>query len=335
LKNHPAIPTKTGILITNLGTPDAATTSALRRYLKEFLWDPRVVEQPRWLWWLILNGIILNTRPAKSAAAYQRVWTQNGSPLLATSKAQQHAIQEALQNIAPDTIVVELAMRYGNPSLKSALQSLQQQGCTKILVLPLYPQYSATTTASTFDALFDALKSWRRMPALRTIDCYHDRPAYIEALAVSVREHWRQHGRGERLLMSFHGIPERYFKAGDPYPCHCWKTGRLLREALGLDESQAFTTFQSRFGKEPWMQPYTDKTLEAWGKEGIGDIDVICPGFSVDCLETLEEIRIENAEIFRHAGGGSLRYIPALNDQTQHIAMLVDLIREQLQGWLN
>lgn len=332
---HPAkSPSKIGVLLTNLGTPDAATPSAVKRYLKEFLWDPRVVEQPRWLWWLVLNGVILNIRPKKSAAAYQTVWTEDGSPLMAISRQQEKAIRAKLKAKYGEDVVVELAMRYGNPSVKSALESLKAQGCGKILVLPLYPQYSATTTASTFDAVASVLKTWRRVPALRMLDGYHDNAGYIQALADSVRAHWDKNGKGERLLLSFHGIPQRYFKAGDPYPCLCWKTGRLLREALGLDEDSCKVTFQSRFGREPWMEPYTDMTLKAWGEEGVGDIDVICPGFSADCLETLEEISIENAEIFAESGGGVLRYIPALNAQEKHIECLLGLIDGQLQGWL-
>jgi len=325
---------KVGVLLTNLGTPDEATPAAVRRYLKEFLWDPRVVEQPRLLWWLVLHGVILNIRPKKSAAAYQKVWTKDGSPLMAISRAQEQAIAGTLAEIYGDDIVVELAMRYGNPSVKSALESLKEQGCSKLLILPLYPQYSATTTASTFDAVADVLKTWRRVPALRMIDGYHHDEAYIQALADSVRTHWQKHGKAERLLLSFHGIPQRYFKAGDPYPCLCWKTGRLLREALDLDEDSCKVSFQSRFGREPWVEPYTDATLKAWGKEGVSDVDVICPGFSADCLETLEEISMENAEIFAESGGGTLRYIPALNAQGSHIDCLLGLIKRQLQGWL-
>lgn len=332
---HPAkVEGKVGVLLTNLGTPDAATPAAVRRYLKEFLWDPRVVEQPRWLWWLVLNGVILNIRPKRSAAAYQKVWTKAGSPLLAISREQEKAVASNLAAKYGEDVVVELAMRYGNPSVKSALESLRSQGCGKLLILPLYPQYSATTTASTFDAVSDVLKTWRRVPALRMVDGYHDDDGYIQALADSVRAHWDKNGKGERLLLSFHGIPQRYFKAGDPYPCLCWKTGRLLREALNLDEDSCKVAFQSRFGREPWVEPYTDATLKAWGKESVGDVDVICPGFSADCLETLEEITMENAEIFSESGGGALRYIPALNAQNTHIDYLSGLIGRQLQDWV-
>ncbi|TLS66988.1 ferrochelatase [Mariprofundus erugo] len=323
---------KTGILLTNLGTPDAPTTKALRTYLKEFLSDPRVVEQPRWLWWLILNGIILNVRPAKSAAAYRSVWSEDGSPLMAISRRQRDKIAVLLQQRLGDDIHVELAMRYGNPSIRSGLESLREKGCRKLFVLPLYPQYSATTTASTFDAISDVMNSWRRIPALHFIDSYHDHPAYIDALAASVQTYWQQHGQPERLLVSFHGIPERYFRAGDPYPCHCRKTVRLLREKLGLNEEQVQLSFQSRFGREPWMQPYTDETLKQWGKEGVNSVDVICPGFAADCLETLEEIAVENRDYFLEAGGHQFRYIPALNDSDAHIEALARLLITAING---
>ncbi|WP_167632002.1 ferrochelatase [Mariprofundus ferrooxydans] len=323
-----------GILLTNLGTPDAPTKAAVRTYLKEFLSDPRVVEQPRWLWWLVLNGVILNIRPAKSAAAYGKVWSDEGSPLLAISKRQRDKLEGALQQqlsgkqAAP--VHIELAMRYGNPSIRAGLEALRAKNCRKLIILPLYPQYSATTSGSTFDAVAEVLCNWRRVPALNFIDSYHDDPAYIDALAASVRTYWQQHGQSERLLMSFHGIPERYFKAGDPYPCHCQKTARLLREKLGLSEEQAHISFQSRFGREPWMQPYTDATLKQWGKDGVASVDVICPGFSADCLETLEEVALENRDYFLEAGGSQYRYIPALNDSDAHIEALAQLLATQL-----
>jgi len=323
-------PAATGILLTNLGTPDAPTTPALRRYLKEFLWDARVVEQPRWLWWLILNGIILNTRPAKSAAAYQKVWTEEGSPLLATGHRQRHKLELALRKKLGGTVHVELAMRYGSPSIRTGLEALREKGCSRLLVLPLYPQFSASTTASTFDAVADVLKTWRRIPGLQFVDTYHDHPAYIAALTDSVKDYWRQHGEPDRLLISFHGIPERYFRAGDPYPCHCRKTARLLREALELDEEHASIAFQSRFGKQPWVQPYTDVTLESWGRSGVESVDVICPGFPADCLETMEEIAMQNRDLFLAAGGTQFRYIPALNDSDTHIQALARIVLEHL-----
>jgi len=323
-------PAGTGILLTNLGTPEAPTKAAVRVYLKEFLWDPRVVEQPRWLWWLILNGVILNFRPAKSALLYQSVWTDHGSPLLATGMKQRDALQQSLRDAMGDTVHVELAMRYGNPSIKAGLESLREKNCRKIVILPLYPQYSATTTGSTFDAVADVLKTWRRVPELHLIDAYHKHPAYIAALADSVQAYWAEHGESERLLMSFHGIPERYFKAGDPYPCHCQATANLLREALGLDEERAFISFQSRFGKEPWLQPYTDETLKSWGKDGVKSVDVICPGFAADCLETLQEIGSENRNYFLSSGGEQYRYIPALNESKPHIEALTQIILERV-----
>ncbi len=319
----------TGVLLTNLGTPDVPTTDALKRYLKEFLWDPRVVEEPRWKWWLILNGIILNTRPARSAEAYRRVWTEKGSPLMLHSFAQ----QAGLQKLLGEGVDVELAMRYGNPSIASGLQNLREKGCTRILIFPLYPQYSATTTGSTFDAVADELKQWRYVPELRMINSYHDHPAYIDALATSVRRQWELYGKGERLLMSFHGIPKRYFDNGDPYPCLCKKTGRMLAEALELEEGTWLVSYQSRFGKEPWVTPYTDETLKQWGAEGVGRVDVICPGFSADCLETLEEIAVENRDYFIEAGGGELNYIPALNADVAHIKALAEIAGSHLKDW--
>ncbi|MBF0281207.1 MAG: ferrochelatase [Zetaproteobacteria bacterium] len=324
---------KIGILITNLGTPDAPTKIALKRYLKEFLSDPRVVEMNRALWWLILNGIILNIRPARSAKAYQEVWSDGGSPLLVHSKNQHTALSKHFQHTHPDTVVVELAMRYGNPSIEKGLQSLREQGCGKILVLPLYPQYAAATTASTFDAVFDTLKTWRWVPEVRTVNSYHDHITYIEALRISVENHWRKHGKPQRLLISFHGIPQRYFDQGDPYPCLCRKSARLLAEALNLADDAWDVSFQSRFGREEWVKPYTDATLKAWGAAGIRRVDVICPGFSADCLETLEEIAVENRGYFMEAGGEMLTYIPALNAEPAHIDALASICQRHIEGW--
>lgn len=322
-----------GVLVTNLGTPEAATAPALRRYLAEFLGDPRVVEINRPLWWLILHGIVLRTRPRKSAAAYARVWTAEGSPLLITAKAQTEGIARRLHERLEGSVAVELAMRYGNPSMASGLQKLREQGAERIVVLPLYPQYSGSTTGSTFDALADELKRWRWVPELRFIGQYHDDAGYIEALAASVREHWAQHGRAERMLFSFHGTPRRYLLDGDPYHCQCRKTARLVAERLELPDDDWQVTFQSRFGNEVWLQPYTDETVEALGRSGMKKLDVICPGFSADCLETIEEIGGENREIFERAGGGELRYIPALNDREDHLEMLTRVVVEHIQGW--
>ncbi len=320
-----------GVLITNLGTPDAPTTPALRRYLKEFLSDPRVVEMNRVIWWCMLNVVILNIRPAKSAHAYQSVWTEQGSPLMQHSLQQQSKLQAQLG----DDICVELAMRYGNPSIASGLEKLRAQGCGKILVLPLYPQYAGASTGSTFDAVADALKTWRYVPELHMVNSYHDHPAYIAALVASIRQYWQKNGKSERLLMSFHGIPQRYADQGDPYPNQCQKTASLVAEFLDLQDDTWFVSFQSRFGREAWLQPYTDATLTSWAKEGMQTVDVICPGFSADCLETLEEIGVENRDYFLKAGGKNLRYIPALNAQDEHIQALSRIVQQHLQGWVN
>lgn len=322
-----------GILITNLGTPAEPTTRAVRRYLAQFLSDPRVIETPRILWWPILHGIILRVRPRRSARAYSKVWTAQGSPLLQLSERLVAGLRRQLGDSGLSTVQLALGMRYGQPSIEQALETLRANGVTRLLVLPLYPQYSAPTTASTFDAVSAVLRRWRWLPELRFVASYHDHPAYLDALAQSVRNYWQQHGQGERLLMSFHGLPMDYFLAGDPYFCQCQRTARELAERLSLRETQWAITFQSRFGPRQWLQPYTDKTLEQWGKQRIGNIDVICPGFAIDCLETLEEIQLQNAEIFRAAGGGELRYIPALNDGPEHVDALTRLITEHAQGW--
>ncbi|MEL6870000.1 MAG: ferrochelatase [Pseudomonadota bacterium] len=322
-----------GLLVVNLGTPDDPSPKAVRRYLKQFLWDPRVVEQPRVLWWLILNLVILTIRPRKSAAAYQEIWTDDGSPLLIFSRAIADGVARELGEQTGSTIACELAMSYGSPSIPSALEKLREKNVRRLVVLPLYPQYSATTTGTVFDAVTRALSQQRWVPELRFINQYHDRPMLISALADSVRAHWREHGRGERLLFSFHGIPQRYFRAGDPYHCQCQKTARLVAQELNLTTEQWFVSFQSRVGREPWLMPYTDYTLEDWGAEKLASVDVICPGFAVDCLETLEEIALQNRDLFVEAGGGTLSYIPALNDTDAQIALLTDLVREHSAGW--
>ena len=322
-----------GVLIVNLGTPDEPTTKAVRRYLKQFLSDGRVVEIPKAIWWLILNGIILRTRPAKSAALYASVWEEAGSPLLKYGKLQQQALQAEMAVRFNGPVHVELAMRYGNPSILQGLRNLRSKGARRLLVLPLYPQYSAATTATTYDAVSLEMKRWRWLPEIRYINQYHDDPQYIKALAKSVKAHWSTHGQQEKLMMSFHGLPKRNLELGDPYHCQCHKTGRLLAEALGLSPTQWLVTFQSRFGKAEWLKPYTDKTLEKLATEGVKGIDVVCPGFSSDCLETLEEIAVENRDVFVEAGGESYSYIPALNDDAEHIQVLADLIQKHTQGW--
>jgi len=324
---------KLGILLVNLGSPDKPTPSALRRYLAEFLWDPRVVEAPRWLWWLALHGIILRLRPRRSARAYARVWSDQGSPLIATSKLQARAIEKQLQKRFRGNLLVDLAMRYGNPSIRSSLEALRKAGARRFLILPMYPQYSATTTASVFDEVTRVLTGWRWLPDLRFINQYHDHPKYIEALANSIREQWKKHPRGDRLLFSFHGIPQRYFDSGDPYFCHCQKTARLTAENLQLADNEWQVVFQSRFGREPWLQPYCDKTLEALPAQGVKAVDIICPGFSADCLETLDEIDMENREVFLNAGGQHYRYIPALNENPEHIEALCEILTAHMFGW--
>lgn len=322
-----------GVLLANLGTPDAPTAPALKVYLREFLSDPRVIELPRWKWKIILNLFVLTTRPAKSAEAYKEVWTDEGSPLLLIARGQARKVAALLHEKYGNPVHVELGMRYGNPSIESALDKLQEKSCRRIVVLPLYPQYSATTTASTFDAVVAALGKRRWVPELRTIHQYHDEPLYIDALARSIREKWDADGEPEKLLFSFHGIPQRYFDHGDPYFCHCQKTARLVAEALQLADDQWQVCFQSRFGKEPWLQPYTDETLKAWGKAGLKSVDVVCPGFSADCLETIEEIDQENREYFEEAGGGQYRYLPCLNERDDHAAALAAVLDRNLGGW--
>lgn len=326
-------PSCTGVLITNLGTPDAPTTSALRKYLAEFLSDPRVIEVPKLIWWCILHGIILRTRPRRSAEAYEKVWTDKGSPLLDISLKQAKGVQEELDNRLPGGVKVELAMRYGNPSIKSGLEKLKEANANRILIFPLYPQYSAATTASTFDAVADVLKTWRWIPEIRMINHYHENENYIDALASSIQDHWREHNKPEKLLFSFHGLPKHYFLAGDPYHCECHKTARLVAEKLLLNENEWQVTFQSRFGPREWLQPYTDKTLKELGKQGTKHVQVICPGFSADCLETLEEINIQNKDFFIEAGGETFSYIAALNDSVEHIDTLSNIIVQHCQGW--
>ncbi|UCB55267.1 MAG: ferrochelatase [Thiotrichales bacterium] len=324
---------KLGILLVNLGSPDAPTPSAVRRYLAEFLWDPRVVEVPRLLWWLILHGVILRIRPRRSAKAYKKVWSLEGSPLIATSKLQAQAIEKKIQDRFRGNVVVDLAMRYGKPSIRSGLEALRMAGARRMLILPLYPQYSATTTASVFDEVTSVLQTWRWLPDLRIINHYHDHPKYIAALANSIRQHWSEHKRAQKLLFSFHGIPQRYFDQGDPYFCHCQKTARLVAEELELKDGEWQVVFQSRFGREPWLQPYCDKTLEQLPEDGVRTVEVICPGFSADCLETLEEIDMENRDIFLKAGGYEFSYIPALNASADHIDVICEVLTAHMFGW--
>jgi protoporphyrin/coproporphyrin ferrochelatase len=323
----------TGVLLVNLGTPDAPTPSALRRYLAQFLWDPRVIEWPRPLWWLILHGIILNIRPARSAKLYQKVWTEEGSPLLVISRQQARALQTELSKRFSGPVNVALAMRYGSPSIAAGLNELRRKGMRRLLVLPLYPQYSATTTGSTFDAVASELKTWRWLPEPRFVNHYAWDADYIEAIATRIRQHWAIHGRGERLLFSFHGIPKRCLLNGDPYHCECHQTARLVAQSLGLKEGSWQVCFQSRFGREEWLKPYTDDVLSDLAANGVKSVDICCPGFAADCLETLEEIAVQSRGLFIEAGGERLNYIPALNDMPEHIRALTAIVMRYTQGW--
>ena len=328
-------PARTAVLLVNLGTPDEPTAPALRRYLREFLSDPRVVEIPRIVWWPILHGIILNTRPAKSAAKYATVWTAEGSPLAVWTAKQATLLQGYLgeRGLRPPQLLVRHAMRYGNPSVASVLDELKAQNATRILILPLYPQYAAATTASVNDAVMAWAMRQRRQPELRFVQRYHDDAGYIRALVQRVRSHWQTNGRGDKLVFSFHGVPERSLLLGDPYHCECHKTARLLAEGLGLKKDEWLVTFQSRFGKAKWLEPYTEPTLVALARQGVTRVDVMCPGFTSDCLETLEEIAQEARDAFLGAGGRGFEYIPALNDQHEWIAALAGVAMQHLQGW--
>lgn len=325
--------TKIGILICNLGTPDAPSVKAVRRFLAEFLSDTRVVELPRLLWLPILHGIVLRLRPRRSAAAYAKVWREDGSPLMAITLSQGAAVAAAIEAQMPGRTEVVVAMRYGEPSISSGLRRLRELNARKILVLPLYPQYAGSTTGSVFDAVNAELGSWRWVPSLRFINDYHTDAHYIRALANSVKNFWALHGRGDHLLMSFHGTPKKSLLAGDPYHCQCQTTARLLAEHLQLQDADWDISFQSRFGWNEWLQPYTTDRLRQLGADGVKKVDVVCPGFSADCLETLEEIELQYAKMFNAASGGSLRYVPALNDSQEHIKALVTLIHQNLGGW--
>lgn len=327
-----ATPPATGVLLVNLGTPDAPTAPAIRRYLAEFLRDTRVVDLPRPLWLTILYGFILPFRPRKLVHAYSSVWTEDGAPLLAITRRLTEALKPKLQARYGGRVQLAFAMRYGNPSIASALDAFAAAGVRRLLVLPLYPQYSASCNASSFDAVWAWMRQQRWTPEVRTIASYHDDPRYIAALADSVRAHWDREGRGEHLLMSFHGIPRRFVLEGDPYYCHCQKTGRLLADALGLKPEQYTVSFQSRLGREVWLQPYTDEVLPTLAQRGLRHVDAICPGFSADCLETLEEVAIRYRELFAEHGG-SLRYIPALNDSAAHVDALDSLLAAALNGY--
>lgn len=325
---------KTGILLVNLGTPDAPTAQAVRPYLKQFLGDPRVVEIPRVLWWLILNGIILNVRPKKSAEKYASIWLKEGSPLRVYTERQTEQLKKILIDKTSAPLVIDFAMSYGNPSIDDALHRMKQQNCQRILVVPMFPQYAASSTAPVFDQVYAYMQHSRNQPALRTVKNFHDYPGYINSLAANIEAYWAEHGRPETLVMSFHGVPQQAQDKGDPYPCECRKTGRLLAEALGLQDDQYRISFQSRFGRAAWVTPYTTATLKELGEKKTRRVDVVCPGFVSDCLETLEEISMEGREDFIHAGGGEYRYIPCLNDRDEWVEALSGLVMDNLQGWL-
>jgi len=321
-----------GVLVVNLGTPIAPNASALRRYLAEFLADRRVIELPRAAWLPLLYGVILPFRAPRSAHAYQKVWTPQGSPLRVNSEELAAALGNSLA-VAGVDVEVRLAMRYGSPSVQAVLDGWHKEGLRRLLVLPLYPQYSATTTASVFDAVYACVQRWRWQPELRLITDYFAEAGWAEAIAESVRRHWAQHGRGERLLMSFHGIPKRYLLAGDPYFCQCHASARLIAKELQLTDAEWTLSFQSRVGREEWLRPYTDEVIKTLPAAGVRRLDVVCPGFAADCLETLEEIAMQNAELFVAAGGETLRYVPALNSSTPHIQVLADLVKRHGSGW--
>ncbi len=329
---------KIGILLSNLGTPDAPTKAAVKPYLRQFLSDTRVIEPPppRWIWQIILNAVILNLRPKKSAKAYKTVWDTHGegSPLLSIAKKQKNAIASELEKNAPGKFIVSLGMSYGNPSMGSALNELESQGCKNVIVLPLYPQYAGASTGSVFDAVAREFMTWRNVPELRFISSYNKEDLYIEALANSVKEYQAAHGKPDLLIMSYHGIPKRYFDKGDNYPCQCCKTTFLLASKLDLKPNEYTMTFQSRLGVAEWMKEYTDKTLKSLPGKGVKSVQVICPGFSADCLETIEEISEENKNYFMESGGEKFGYIPALNDRKDHIDFLTKLLLKNAQGWM-
>ncbi|MDB5795561.1 MAG: ferrochelatase, partial [Noviherbaspirillum sp.] len=328
---HGSVP-KTAVVLVNLGTPDAPTAPAVRRYLKEFLSDPRVVEIPKAAWWFILHGIILPLRSRKSAEKYASIWTDEGSPLKIHTEKQAMLLQGYLGERGHEVRVV-YAMRYGNPSVPQVLQQMKNEGCERLLVLPAYPQYSGTTTASISDAVFRHYASVRNLPELRFVKHYHDDNGYIQALKKSVLAHWQENGRPDKLVMSFHGVPKRTLLLGDPYHCECQKTARLLAAELGLSPDDYLVTFQSRFGKAEWLQPYTAPTLVKLAKGGVGRVDILCPGFTGDCLETLEEIAMEAKRDFLAAGGASFHYIPCLNESPDWIHALAGIAERHMHGW--
>jgi len=316
---------KKGVLLVNLGTPDRPVCPGLRKYLSEFLMDPRVIEIPKLLRLILVKGIIINFRSHKSAASYREVWTEDGSPLLINSQNLANRTSEILG----DDFSVELAMRYGNPSVDRGIKALQNKGVREIVVIPLYPQYSGSTNGSTFDAVAKTLSTFRWVPKLHFVDSYYQYDSYLSAIAESIRQHWQVNGQAQKLLMSFHGVPQKYISKGDPYQAQCTKTANRVAALLGLSEDQWMLVFQSRFGAEEWLQPYCDQTLKSLPAQGIKSVDIICPGFSADCLETLEEIEGENKEYFISAGGEQYSYIPCLNDSPAHANLMAEIARKE------
>ena len=325
---------KTGVLLINLGTPDKPDAHSVRVYLREFLSDRRIVDLPAWRWMPVLHGVILRRRPIKSAAKYAGIWTQAGSPLMVHSRVLCDALERDLDDVMPEQFVVRFAMRYGNPGVGFMLDEFRQIGIEKILVIPLYPQYSSTTTASALDAVYEWGRQQRYIPEFRFVNDYHDMPGYIDALCEQVVKHWLVYGRGEKLLISFHGVPQKLIDEGDPYQQQCLKTAELLVKALKLKEDQYGVTYQSRFGKGQWLKPATQETLEGLAKEGVKSIDVICPGFSADCLETLEEIAIECRDAFLQNGGEGFQYIPCLNAEHVWVKVLHEMVKHYTRGWV-
>jgi protoporphyrin/coproporphyrin ferrochelatase len=323
---------RAGVLLVNLGTPDDPSTASVRRYLAEFLWDPRVIEMPRALWWMILHGIILRVRPRRSAHAYQKIWTERGSPLLIESQGLADALGARLARQFGDRVIVDLAMTYGRPSIHDVLEGFRRRNVQRLIVLPLYPQYSSTTTGTIFERVTRQLSQWRWMPELRFVNQYWERESYLAAVAASVAAHWRTHGR-KHLLFSFHSIPKRYFLAGDPYHCFCRGTARAVAERLGLADDDWSMGFQSRFGKEEWLKPYVDGLLHEYARSGPRQVSVVCPGFATDCLETLEEIAMQNREMFLAEGGTEFDYVPCLNSSPAHADALAEVVLHHGGGW--
>ena len=326
---------KIGVLLVNLGTPDAPTTSAVRKYLSEFLSDPRIVEIPKLIWWVILNLIILNIRPKKSRDLYRKIWLEDGSPLLVISKSIVEKLKKAKNLGSKKYIILDLAMRYGNPSIKKALDNFKKQNINKLAIIPMFPQYSAATTASIFDKLSQELSKWRNIPDLRFLSTYHDNKSYIYACAQKIKYSWEKHERAKKLVFSFHGLPQINLHKGDPYHCYCHKTARLIADELKLSENDYIVTFQSRFGKQIWLQPYTDDVLEKLAEDGIDSIDIFCPGFLCDCLETLEEINMQSRDHYISSGGKRFNYIAALNDDDENILSLEKIILNEVSDWDN